>query len=166
MSRNAANSTTSQLLLDELQVTIDREIPMCGQMGIRVESCEDDALAMSAPLEPNRNHQQTAFAGSLNALCTVTGWGSVWLLLRESERQGNIVIRRSAIKYLQPAQTARILARSLPIGQLERTHFVEMLAEKGQSKIDVHVHVGERGSPAVSFHGSYVVLGTPARRDA
>ena len=38
---------------------------------------------MRLPLDRNRNHQQTAFAGSLNALCTITGWGSVYLLLRE-----------------------------------------------------------------------------------
>ena len=37
---------------------------------------------MRLPLDPNRNHQQTAFAGSLNALCTIAGWGSVYLLLR------------------------------------------------------------------------------------
>ena len=32
---------------------------------------------MRLPLGPNRNHQQTAFAGSLNALCTIAGWGTV-----------------------------------------------------------------------------------------
>ncbi len=41
---------------------------------------------MRLPLGPNRNHQQTAFAGSLNALCTIAGWGTVLLLLKELER--------------------------------------------------------------------------------
>ena len=57
---------------------------------------------MRLPLGPNRNHQQTAFAGSLNALCTIAGWGTVFLLLKELDRRGNIVIRRSSISIRSP----------------------------------------------------------------
>src|SRR3990172_9590139 len=93
-------------LLDELQTKLEREIPMCAQMGIRVHSGGPDGLVMRLPLDVNRNHQQTAFAGSLNALCTIAGWGSVYLLLRELDREGNIVIRRSTIRYHEPVVAA------------------------------------------------------------
>src|SRR4029077_13507207 len=66
-------------LLSELQATLEREIPMCGQMGIRVRDGGHDGLLLSLPLSPNRNHQQTAFAGSLSSLCTIAGWGSVYI---------------------------------------------------------------------------------------
>jgi hypothetical protein len=40
----------------------------------------------------------------------------------------------------------------------ETQHFLEMLDDKGQTKLDVAVEVAGREGPAVSFKGSYVVL--------
>jgi thioesterase domain-containing protein len=144
--------------LAELQATLEREIPMCRQMGIAVHGSGADGLVMRLPLAPNRNHQQTAFAGSLNALCTVAGWGSVYLLLRELGRGGSIVIRRSTIKYHQPVTAAEILARCHPGSAEARQYFLEMLDDKGQAKLDLSVEIAGVGGPAVSFSGSYVVL--------
>jgi thioesterase domain-containing protein len=113
---------------------------------------------MRLPLGPNRNHQQTAFAGSLNALCTITGWGSVYLLLRELDRHGSIVIRRSSIRYQEPVTSSEIFARCQPISVDARQYFLEMLGDKGQAKLDLTVEVSGREGAAVSFSGSYVVL--------
>jgi thioesterase domain-containing protein len=156
-------STAHSALLAELQGTLEREIPMCSQMGISVHNGGADGLVMRLPLDRNRNHQQTAFAGSLNALCTITGWGSVYLLLRELNRRGSIVIRRSTIKYQEPVNSAEIYARCTPISADARQYFLEMLDDKGQAKLDLTVEVAGRGGPAVSFHGSYVVLPSGAQ---
>ena len=145
-------------LLSELQTILEREIPMCAQMGIRVHDGGADGLVMRLPLAPNRNHQQTAFAGSLNALCTIAGWGSVYLLLRELGRDGNIVIRRSSIKYQAPVASSEIFARCQPVSPEARQYFLEMLGDKGQAKLDLTVEIASVDGPAVSFTGSYVVL--------
>jgi thioesterase domain-containing protein len=145
-------------LLVELQSKLEREIPMCAQMGIRVHGNGADGLVMRMPLDPNRNHQQTAFAGSLSALCTIAGWGSVYLLLRELGRGGSIVIRRGAIRYQEPVTAPEILAHCVPVSAEARQYFLEMLDDKGQTKLDVTVEVAGSDGPAVSFHGSYVVL--------
>ena len=144
--------------LAELQATLEREIPMCQQMGIRVHDGGSGGLVMRLPLDRNRNHQQTAFAGSLNALCTVAGWGSVYLLLRELNRRGSIVIRRSTIKYQEPVNSSEIFAHCHPVSVEARQYFLEMLDDKGQAKLDLTVEVAGADGPAVSFHGSYVVL--------
>jgi thioesterase domain-containing protein len=151
-------SAARSSLLEELQATLEREIPMCGQMGICVHDRGADGLVMRLPLEPNRNHQQTAFAGSLNALCTITGWGSVYLLLRELGQSGSIVIRRSSIRYQEPVTSSEIFARCQPISAEARQYFVEMLGDKGQAKLDLAVEVSGKDGAAVSFSGSYVVL--------
>jgi thioesterase domain-containing protein len=145
-------------LLAELQAMLEREIPMCTQMGIQVHNGGANGLVMRLPLDRNRNHQQTAFAGSLNALCTITGWGSVFLLLRELNRRGSIVIRRSTIKYQEPVTATEIYARCQPVSDAARQYFLEMLDDKGQAKLDLAVEVAGDDGPAVSFHGSYVVL--------
>src|SRR5262245_9873155 len=128
MPDSPANRTTIAYspALAELQATLQREIPMCAQMGIGVHDASADGLVMRLPLNPNRNHQQTAFAGSLNALCTIAGWGSVYLLLRELGRSGNIVIRRSTIKYQEPVTSSEIFARCLPVAAEARQYFLEM----------------------------------------
>ena len=158
MPDTSANSIHASASLTELQATLDREIPMSTQMGIRVHDGGVDGLVMKLPLSPNRNHQQTAFAGSLNALCTITGWGSVYLLLRELGRRGNIVIRRSTIKYQEPVTSNEIYARCQPVNPVARQYFLDMLDDKGQAKLDLVIEVAGNAGPAVSFQGSYVVL--------
>ena len=153
-----ATSATHVPLLGELQAILEREIPMCAQMGICVHSGGTNGLVMRLPLLPNRNHQQTAFAGSLNALCTIAGWGSVYLLLRELGLDGNIVIRRSTIRYQEPVKSSEILARCHPVSAEARQYFLEMLGDKGQAKLDLIVEIAGSDGPAVSFNGSYVVL--------
>ncbi len=150
--------SSSSPLLCELQATLEREIPMSAQMGIRVHDGGANGLVMRLPLSPNRNHQQTAFAGSLNALCTITGWGSVYLLLRELGRRGNIVIRRSSIRYQEPVTSSEIYARCQPVNPVARQYFLEMLDDKGQAKLDLKVEIAGGEGPAVVFDGSYVVL--------
>jgi len=156
-------SSAGSPLLGELQATLEREIPMSAQMGIRVHDWGPDGLVMRMPLNPNRNHQQTAFAGSLSALCTIAGWGYVFLLLRELDRRGSIVIHRSTIKYLEPVTSSEIYAVCRAASADETQHFLEMLDDKGQTKLDVAVEVAGREGPAVSFKGSYVVLPNGAR---
>lgn len=144
--------------LADLQQVLEQEIPMCAQMGIRVADYTAGGLAMTLPLEANRNHQQSAFAGSLNALCTIAGWGTIYLILRKLGCEGNIVIRRSTIKYHRPVVRPEILARCLPVEPLAEQHFAEMYEEKGQAKLDLAVEIPGDDRPAVSFTGSYVVI--------
>jgi thioesterase domain-containing protein len=160
MPKTSAQSAAANRLpqLDELQSMLEREIPMCTQMGICVHGREGETLIMRLPLSPNRNHQQTAFAGSLNALCTITGWGSVYLLLKELGREGTIVIRRSTIRYHEPVTSDEILAHCQPISDEARQYFLEMLDDKGQAKLDLSVEIAGSSGPLVTFAGSYVVL--------
>ncbi|MCC7474488.1 MAG: YiiD C-terminal domain-containing protein [Pirellulales bacterium] len=151
-------SDSATTRLEELQATLEREIPMSAQMGIRVHHGGLEGLVMQLPLGPNRNHQQTAFAGSLNALCTIAGWGYVYLLLRELGRGGNIVIHRSSIKYLEPVTAPVIFAHCRPASPAESQYFLEMLDGKGLTKLELSVEVPGTDGPAVSFKGSYVVL--------
>jgi thioesterase domain-containing protein len=144
--------------LADLQSTLEREIPMSATMGMRVHEGGLEGLTVRLPLDKNRNHQKTAFAGSLSALCTIAGWGYVFLLLRELGRSGSIVIHRSTIKYLQPVTSLEIYAHCKPATEDESQYFLEMLDDKGQTKLDLVVEIAGKLGPAVFFKGSYVVL--------
>jgi len=142
--------------LELLQQTLRREMPITVAMGIDVVSWQDERLTVRMPLEPNRNHQYSAFAGSLNALCTIVGWGTVFMLLQRESLSGNVVIRRGKIRYLRPVRNPDFLATGLPIAT-QGDYFFELLRSKGKSKIDVAVEIADEQGPYVSFHGSYVV---------
>jgi thioesterase domain-containing protein len=150
--------TADEAALADLQSTLEREIPMSAQMGMRVHEGGLGGLTIRLPLQPNLNHKRTAFAGSLSALCTIAGWGYVFLLLRDMGRSGSIVIHRSTIKYLQPVTSSEIYAHCKPATESESQYFLEMLDDKGQTKLDLVVEIPGKLGPAVSFKGSYVVL--------
>jgi len=148
--------------LAELQATIEHAIPMCAMMGIEVDSYGQHGLTLRGPLKRNTNHQATAFAGSLNALCTMAGWGYVFLLHRLHGMVGNIVICRSSIKYLKPVASDPIYACCHHVGDRQRDYFLEMFRAKGQSKIDIRVEIMSAEVTAVAFSGAYVITERPA----
>ncbi len=161
---SAESSSTKKITIEvkklaALEAILANEIPLSAQMGVSVDSYDSTGLAVSMPLEPNRNPHQTAFAGSLNALCTIAGWGMTHLLLDSLGRRGSTVIRRSSIKYREPVQSDRVQAVCLPVSATDLAYFGEMLLEKGQAKLDHFVQIeGEKPArPAVLFAGSYVV---------
>ncbi len=151
--------------LAELTALLAKEIPLSAQMGVSIDSFDEAGLMVSMPLAPNRNPHQTAFAGSLNALCTIAGWGMTHLLLEQLGIPGSTVLRRSSIKYRTPVQTPRVEALCLTTTPDDLAYFVDMLREKGQAKLEqvVQVVVSEEAErqeeqrPAVLFAGSYVV---------
>ena len=144
-------------LLVHLEQTLAHEIPICRALGFEVVSWREDRLAMRMPLELNKNHQYSAFAGSLNSLCTIVGWGAIFLLVGRAGLTGNIVIRRGKIRYLRPVVTSDIVARSLPIDARELTYFFELMRNKGKTKLNVASEITDELGPLVTFQGSYVV---------
>src|SRR5690242_14174059 len=89
-------------LAHELEAVLQHEIPLSRQMGLTVQRYDGSCLVLGAPLAPNINHKATAFAGSLNAVMTLAGWGTVWLLLAECGLHGTIVIQESSTRYQLP----------------------------------------------------------------
>lgn len=152
-------ASDTQERCDRLQALIRAEIPLAAGMDVEVDRLTEDGLWLSMPLGPNRNPHQTAFAGSLNALCTLGGWAMTHLLLEQLRASAGTVIRRSSIKYHEPVESERVVACCLPPREPDWSHFVDMLGEKGQAKLDhvVEVTGADPERPAVLFAGSYVV---------
>ncbi len=143
--------------LRALQETLYREIPLTKHLGITVESYDDERLTLKAPIEPNRNHKQTAFAGSLNAVVTLAGWGLLWLVLRELNLATTIVIQESVSSYLRPV-TNDFSARCRKPDSTHLAHFENMLRKKGKARLELAAEIDEGEEVAVSFKGRYVVL--------
>lgn len=143
-------------LLQELQSTLIHEIPITEHLGVQVDAYDQQGLTLSAPLLYNINHKGTAFAGSLNALATLAGWGQFWLILKELKLSGKIVIQDSTCRYLLPVTadfTASCAKPSIQhIYQLEQT-----LRKKGKARLELTTTIQNKQKVAVRFSGRYVV---------
>lgn len=142
-------------LADELQRVLRHEIPLTESMGLAVARYEAGCLTLHAPLAANINHKDTAFAGSLNALATLAGWGIVWLMLREAGEEAVIVIQESAIHYRAPVRTELVATCRLPDAHTcER--FVATLRTRHKARLALSVTIGPGDRPAVEFRGRYI----------
>jgi thioesterase domain-containing protein len=143
--------------LQALQETLYREIPITKHLGITVESYDDEQLTLKAPIEPNRNHKQTAFAGSLNAVMTLAGWGLLWLVLGEQGLATTIVIQDSESSYLRPV-TNDFSARCRKPNSARLVRFENILRNKGKARLELLAEIDVGEEVAVLFKGRYVVF--------
>jgi thioesterase domain-containing protein len=149
-----------QSILQDLQATFYHEIPLTRHIGIQVIDYQNEQLTLSAPLKANINHKQTAFAGSLNAILTLAGWGQLWLILKEHDISGKIVIQDSSSNYLRPVNDniTAICKRPKP-DQVEK--LCQALLKHGKARIELSAAIYEGEKTAVDFKGRYVVFHHP-----
>jgi thioesterase domain-containing protein len=148
--------------LRRLQAILHTEIPISKEIGITAGSYDDGCLVLHAPLAPNINHKDTAFAGSLNAVATLAGWSLVWLVLDEAALRGKIVIQDSTIEYLAPV-TGDFAARCCLPESGELARFLTMLRKKARARLPLQAIMLDEDRVVVRFTGRYVVhLTAPA----
>jgi thioesterase domain-containing protein len=143
--------------LRALRRKLSTEMPVTGRLGIRLGGAAGGGVRLRAPLAANINHRGTAFAGSLNALATLTGWATVWLVLRAHGLQGQVVIQDSTVHYVRPV-TGDFEARCEPPTRDAIHHLLESVKRRGRGRIELTVTVSDRQGPAVNFRGRYVAL--------
>ena len=143
--------------IEALQATFDHEIPITREIGMRVASYDGKQLALSAPIGPNINHKATAFAGSLNSVVTLAGWGMIWLLLKELGIAATIVIQDSASHYRRPVTRDFTAVCARPSAE-QVEQFARMLREKGRARLELAATIHERDVLVMSFEGRYVAL--------
>lgn len=140
----------------ELQEVLNHEIPLTAAIGITVAGYDGDTLTLAAPLRQNRNHKSTAFAGSLNALVTLAGWGLIWVLLKERDMTATIVIQESLSRYLRPVR-ADFTARCRKPDEARLSAFETTLRRRGKARLELRVEILDGEHVAMDFTGRYVV---------
>jgi thioesterase domain-containing protein len=142
-------------LCDELTATWHREIPIVAAMQMTVQSYDGRSLAVRAPLQANRNVHGTTFAGSLYSACVLTGWGAVWLTLRERELAGVIYARESSVQYRKGIERDFVCRCEWDPATL--TAGLETLATTGRAAVELVCTIDNDAKRAVTFTGTYVV---------
>ena len=86
----------------EIEDYLHEQIPATRFMGIRLVSRSPHEIRFRAPLEPNLNHRKTAFGGSIATMGILAGWAFIHFNLQEMGLISRVVIKKSAIDFLEP----------------------------------------------------------------
>ena len=144
-------------LIQARQHTLEHEIPLTRHLELQVLAYDEHGLTLGAPLAPNINHKRTAFAGSLNSVVTLAGWGLLWLILREQEIPARVVIQDSSCSYLRPvSDDFTAFCQKPTLAEIEKT--TEALRKRGRARLELRVEVRNPAGVAVLFTGRYVMI--------
>jgi len=140
----------------KIEETIHTEIPLSTHMGISIESFNDDGIVVKAPLEPNINHKNTAFGGSLYNVSVLTGWAMVYGILLRKNINAHVVIQHSEIDYITAIKSDIIGKCKTPSKEVIEK-FITTFNKRGRSRISLKVEIEAENQIAVSFSGKYVI---------
>lgn len=153
-------------MINELQTVLNNEIPLTHALGIKIESYSEGKIKISAPLDKNINHKNTAFGGSLYSIAVLTGWSLIYAFMKEQNLHGHIVIQESNIQYLKPV-TGNIYAscnlissginKNIESDKKKISRFLSIYKRKNISRLSLTVIIKQDKNIAVIFKGQYVV---------
>jgi thioesterase domain-containing protein len=126
---------------DALTRKIRDAIPLSEAMRFTIDSLSQDAIRVSAPLEPNINIHGTGFAGSIYSLSVLTGWALCTHIMDELSMDGDLVVGKAEIIYRAPVQGD--LECHCRATQEQRQAFLSHFRDSGKGRLALEISVGE-----------------------
>jgi thioesterase domain-containing protein len=146
----------------QLQETWYETIPITEQMGIKIHQYSGKTFETRASLNKNINLHGTMFAGSIFSLATLTGWGMIFLQLKEKGLMGDIVLGDGNIHYHKP-----ITMQPRAICNIESFYGkLDPLADNNKCHIKLQVAIMDGDSAVAEFSGVFWVLPNADKKDA
>jgi thioesterase domain-containing protein len=141
----------------EVTGILHTEIPLTKAMGLRVDSWDGQTVKLTAPLEPNVNHTDTAFGGSIASLALLAGYSLMFLLLRDRQISTRILIQKSTVEYLLPIDAEFSASATCPTPAALEEFFL-VLQKKRRSRMALTSQVLSRHMVAATHTGLYVAM--------
>ena len=142
-------STLSKVLAEELPIT--------QSLGIGVAAASVGKVVLTLPLAANHNHKGTVFAGSLNAVATLAGWGLLWVELQHRSIEAHVVIQDATVRYIEPARSD-VLASCGGADPEALERAMGMLVRRGRARVALQAEVHDaQGRLVATLAGRYVI---------
>ncbi len=145
-----------------LEAYLHKNIPLTYAMGLKVTTLEPSSITLYAPLQPNINHQQTAFGGSLASLATLSAWCTVFITLKNRDITADIVVSNSQIEYLAPVKKD-FYAHSTTTSEALQA-LTKDLITYGKTRITLSSKILAGTHTALHFSGEFVVSLSPPKK--
>ena len=124
-----------------LQQKIRESIPLSEAMQFTIESLDNEAIRVTAPLEPNINIHGTGFAGSIYSVAVLTGWALATHILEDAGLEAELVVAKAEIRYRAPVTGELNCATTVDTGV--RDAFLRATREQGKGLLRLEIAVGE-----------------------
>jgi thioesterase domain-containing protein len=143
--------------LAKVETYLHEHIPITRAMGLKVAGYDGKAVRLWAPLEPNLNHRQTAFGGSVSALGILAGWTLLHIKLGESGGSAQLVIQHSETEYIGPVERDFITVCAMPETE-EWAKFEQTFRRYGKARVHLESLVEVEGRTLARHIGGYVAV--------
>lgn len=140
---------------EKLKKILYTNIPLTQAMAVDVIQADLFCTILSAPLEPNINHQGTIFGGSANTLAILSAWSLLYLRLKNNYPQCHIVIQKNTMKYEQP-MPGEIISKCNFDDLILWQRFIRTLERYGRSRIKLNAVVLNKNQRCAVFNGDFV----------
>jgi thioesterase domain-containing protein len=144
-------------LVRELERYLHEQIPLSAAMQVSVERASPAHVVLAAPFGPNINHQRTVFGGSAAVLATLAAWSLLHLKLRQAELPAQLVIQRSAMKYLH-SMAGDFTASCGQPEESTWSRFEQTLRRRGRARLQLSSLLLHAGRVCAQFEGDFVAL--------
>ncbi len=134
-----------------------QHLPLVKALGVRVAEASDATVRLEVPLEPNLNHEQTAFGGSIAAVGMLGGWGLIWVRARSLGVMPRLVIAESQTRYIRPIDQDFAAECTWPGDDVWRQSAVA-LRRHGRARIELRTELSVDGKVAAVHDGTFAVL--------
>lgn len=139
-----------------LVARIREEIPLTQAMQLAAQAWDGKTLTLSVPLSANFNDKGTAFAGSITALGSITGW-ALLTLWAEAEAGGcQVAVYDARFSFRKPLQGDFTATASLP-DAVECSALKESIAEKGKGRMSLRVSLADANGEAAHLEAGYAL---------
>lgn len=141
---------------EEFKEFVIKSIPITKSMGIEFKTLSTERVIIKAPLSLNKNHLNTAFGGSLNAIATLGCWSFLQYNLETvlERSRFHIVISKSQINYLSPIDFDFEIESHAEKKELEKFH--EDLLTHKQAKIEIIANIYHQDKKCLYYRGTFV----------
>jgi thioesterase domain-containing protein len=143
--------------LTGVEAYLHEHIPITRAMGLKVIGYDGNTVRLWAPLEPNLNHRQTAFGGSISALGILAGWTLLHLKLGERNGPVQLVIQHSATDYTGPVDQDFTAVCAMPSDH-DWDKFTQTFSRYGKARIQLESLIEARGEVLARHTGAYVAV--------
>jgi thioesterase domain-containing protein len=143
--------------LSDINDYLHQELPLTRHMGITAAAWDQQTLTLHAPLEPNINHADTAFGGSISTLGILAGYMLLFLMLQDRKISNRILIQKSSTDYLRPIDGPMTATASLSQVK-ELDEFLAMLQKRRRARMTLDSQIFTGPALSATHSGLYIAM--------
>lgn len=144
---------------EQINRYIHEQLPSMAAMGASVESVDETALILTAPLDQNHNGHGSAFGASLYSVAMMSCFAAMYLACREHFDSPTIMIRDGQMRYRQPCDQPIIRASCRMPNIRQWEGFFAHYEKAGKTTLSLTSKILQVDDVCAYFDGLFVLVG-------